>query len=70
MLSEGRATWASTSPKNSWIEDLKKEQLLVYRNPAEKGYTVSLALQRGESISPLAFPDVTFTVEELLGETS
>ena len=62
--------YAAAGVPEVWIEDLKKEQLLVYRNPAEKGYTVSLALQRGESISPLAFPDVTFTIEELLGETS
>jgi Uma2 family endonuclease len=30
-------------------------------------YNTQLTLRRGESISPLAFPDVAFKVEDLLG---
>ena len=52
-----------------WIEDLTKELLLIYRSPADKGYAVSLTLHRGDAISPLAFPEVTFTIEDLLGHT-
>jgi Uma2 family endonuclease len=47
-----------------WIENLQDEVLHVYRDPTATGYTTSLALRRGESISPFAFPDVTFTVEQ------
>jgi Uma2 family endonuclease len=50
-----------------WIEDLKGDVLLVYRDPVGKSFTTSLVLQRGDSISPLAFPKVTFQVNDLLG---
>ena len=50
-----------------WIEDLKHDLLLVHRDPAGDAYTTCLTLRSGESISPLAFPEVTFKVEDLLG---
>lgn len=50
-----------------WIEDLKSDLLLVYRDPAEKIFKTAITLHRGDSISPLAFPEVTFKVEDLLG---
>ena len=59
--------YAAAGVAEVWIEDLKNELLLVYRNPAEKGFGTSLVLHRGDSISPLAFPKVTFKVDDLLG---
>jgi len=50
-----------------WIEDLKSGLLLVYRDPAENIFKTAITLHRGDSISPLAFPEVTFKVEDLLG---
>ena len=50
-----------------WIEDLKHDLLLVHRDPAGETYTTCLTFRRGESISPLAFPEVTFKVDDLLG---
>ena len=40
---------------------------LVYRDPKGSEYETCFTLHRGESISPLAFPGVTFKVEDLLG---
>jgi len=50
-----------------WIENLQEDLLLVCRGPAEKNYRTQLTLRRGEFISPLAFPDVAFKIENLLG---
>jgi Uma2 family endonuclease len=51
-----------------WIEDLKEERLLVFRDPKGNRYETELVLQHGDSVSPLAFPEVTFAVTDLLGE--
>ena len=59
--------YAAAGVSEVWIEDLKNELLLVYRNPVEKGFATSLVLRRPDSISPLAFPKVTFKVDDLLG---
>jgi len=49
-----------------WIENLSDNELLVYRNPTGETYAVSITLHRGDSVSPVAFPDVVFRIEELL----
>ncbi|MBI4474962.1 MAG: Uma2 family endonuclease [Acidobacteria bacterium] len=50
-----------------WIEDVKHRLLLVYRDPVDNDYRVSLTFRPGETVSPLAFPDIVFKVEDLLG---
>jgi Uma2 family endonuclease len=50
-----------------WIEDVKHNALLVYREPTSENYNTCLTLHRGETVSPLAFPDITFKVDQLLG---
>jgi Uma2 family endonuclease len=50
-----------------WIEDLKHHLLLVYRDPVGGSYNTCVTLKRGETVSPLAFPDIIFKVEALLG---
>ena len=50
-----------------WVVDIPHDQLWVHRGPTVDGYASVRALARGESISPLAFPDVAFTVDEILG---
>jgi Uma2 family endonuclease len=62
--------YAAAAIPEVWIEDLIHDQLLVYRDPGEHGYRHSLTLRRGDSISPIAFPDVTFNVGDLLPSES
>ena len=50
-----------------WIENLKDDVLLVYRDPVGSIYATSLSCGRSDTISPLAFPDVAFQVADLLG---
>jgi len=61
--------YAGAGVPEVWIEDLKNDLLLVYRRPSKDRYSISFVLRHGESISPLAFPDVIFSVDELLVET-
>jgi Uma2 family endonuclease len=49
-----------------WIEDLKHDILLVHRDPIGSIYKTILTLSAGDSISPASFPDVAFSVGELL----
>jgi Uma2 family endonuclease len=51
-----------------WIEDLKHDLILVYRDPEGSQYRTQLTFRRGEFISPLAFPKSSFRVDDLIGE--
>jgi len=50
-----------------WIEDVKNQLLHVYRDPLGNEYRTCLTFHPGDAVSPLAFPDVTFKVADLLG---
>ena len=50
-----------------WIEDLKQDLVLVFRDPEGESYKVRETLHRGDSLATLAFPEILFTVDELLG---
>ena len=53
-----------------WILDLEQRRLLVYRDPAPvpegAAYRTQLAFKSGDSVAPLAKPDVSIAVAELL----
>jgi Uma2 family endonuclease len=51
-----------------WIEDLNSDVLLVYRDSQGDQYRTVLTLRRGESVSPTAFPDIRFALDDLLGD--
>jgi Uma2 family endonuclease len=59
--------YAAAGIPEYWIVDLKGEILDVYREPAAGRYGASRQLRRGDSIAPAAFPDVTLTVDDILG---
>ncbi|WP_293077662.1 hypothetical protein [Okeania sp. SIO3B5] len=40
----------------------------VYRQPTANGYEIVQTFQRGESLAIQALPNVTFTVDEILGD--
>ena len=50
-----------------WIVDVEQAVLEVYRQPVADGYTETLRLAKGETISPMAFPDLTIQVEQITG---
>jgi Uma2 family endonuclease len=50
-----------------WVLDLTGDRLIVHRDPTPDGYANVRVLARGESISPLAFEEITFMADEILG---
>lgn len=58
--------YAAAGVPEVWIENLDEDVLLVFRDLAAGVYTSSLTLRSGDSISPLAFPELTFPVDQLL----
>lgn len=50
-----------------WVVDLQGDRLVVHRQPTTDGYAKVESLERAASVSPLAFPDVTFSADEILG---
>lgn len=50
-----------------WLVDLRGERVLVFQDPAEGQYRVVRELHRGGAATPLAFPDCTVPVSDILG---
>jgi Uma2 family endonuclease len=61
------AMYAIAGIREYWIEDLHGDVLLVHREPSGDLYKTCLEFRRGEFVSPLAFPDVTIRIDDLLG---
>ena len=51
-----------------WLVNLLSDTVEVFRRPEHGAYTDQLVAERGEELSPLAFPDLRVRVEELTGE--
>ena len=50
-----------------WIVDVRGERIEIHRRPHALGYNEMHVAERGDAITFVAFPDVPFTVDELLG---
>ena len=59
--------YAAAGISEVWIEDLTHNLLLVYREPAGDHFKTELTFRHGDSVSPLAFPETIFKVDDLLG---
>ena len=51
-----------------WVLDQRGDRLVAHHDPTPRGYATVRTLARGGSIAPLAFPEILFTVDQLLGE--
>lgn len=49
-----------------WIVNLQRNQLGVHRDPAPSGYQTVTIFKRRDTISPLARPEATIPVADLL----
>jgi Uma2 family endonuclease len=61
-----QSLYALADIPESWILNLAERRLEVYRNPQDGIYQSRTILQQGDFISPLARPDVSIPVSELL----
>ena len=59
------ALYASAGIAEYWVVSVEGEWLEVHRSPEGRGYRESRRLHRGDTIAPLAFPDVVVRVAEL-----
>jgi len=59
--------YAAANIPEVWIQDIKNDLLLVYRDPRDKNYAISLELQRTEFVSPTSFPEIRFSIDDLFG---
>ena len=51
----------------AWLLDLTTEYVEVFREPSGALYREIVRLARGSRLAPLAFPDLTLAVDDLLG---
>jgi Uma2 family endonuclease len=51
-----------------WLVDINGQCVEVYREPTSDGYQNVQKFERGQTLSILVFPEVTITVNEVLGE--
>ncbi|MEZ2229775.1 Uma2 family endonuclease [Microcoleus sp.] len=59
--------YARSGIQEVWLWDLEVNCLEVYRNPTANGYTSIQKFERGEMVSPLAFPEFEVSVDFILG---
>jgi Uma2 family endonuclease len=59
--------YAAAGIPEAWLVNLPGDVVEVYREPREGRYTDARTAGRGETIAPLAFPDLALRVDEILG---
>ncbi|MCA2514180.1 Uma2 family endonuclease [Microcystis sp. M59BS1] len=59
--------YAEANIQEVWIINLKEECLEVYRHPLNGSYQAMQKYYRGESVFIESFPDIKFTIAEILG---
>lgn len=62
--------YAQAGMDDYWIVNLPQQQIEVYREPREDGYRTMTRYAPGDTISLLAFPDITLNVDDILGTGS
>ena len=58
--------YARAGIQDYWVENLVDDTLEVFRDPREGEFRSHQTYRRGQSVSPIAFPDVEIEVDELL----
>lgn len=59
--------YATAGIPELWIVDLPRGRVFVYWSPRGDRYEQELVVGRGASVAPQAFPDLSVSVDELLG---
>ena len=59
--------YAESGISEVWVVDINQQCLEVYRQPLGNSYQIIQKYYRGQSLNIQAFPDVSFTVDEVLG---
>ena len=59
--------YAQAGVRDYWIVDVEGDAVEVYRDPSAAGFQRTERVLRGATLAPLAFPDVTVAVADILG---
>src|SRR5207248_1334488 len=59
--------YAMAGIREFWIVDLANEQIMICRAPRDGWYTELSEIKHGGTVSPLAFPELSLAVDEILG---
>jgi Uma2 family endonuclease len=58
--------YARSSIAEYWVIDIKNRQVRIFRDPTPTGYSSQLILTETHSVSPLAFPEISFAIASIL----
>ncbi len=58
--------YAKASIADYWVIDITNYQVHIFRDPTPTGYTSHLILTAPQTISPLAFPNISLSIESIL----
>jgi Uma2 family endonuclease len=58
--------YAKTGNPDYWVLDLKRSELLVFREPTKTGYLKMTVFKRTQSVRPLAAPKASIKVSDML----
>jgi Uma2 family endonuclease len=58
--------YARSSIAEYWVIDIKNRQVRIFRDPTPTGYSSQLILTETHSVSPLAFPEISFSIASIL----
>jgi Uma2 family endonuclease len=59
--------YARAGIREVWLVDLTADRVEVYQAPQDNRYGDHTVVERGQCLTPLAFPDVTVGLEDLIG---
>jgi len=59
--------YAEAGIRDYWIVDIAGGAVETYREPSASGFQRTERVLRGGTLTPLAFPDVTLTIADILG---
>lgn len=59
--------YAAAGIREGWVVDLRHEVVHVSTDPAPGGYATTHTVTRGELVSPGAYPDALFPVDDIFG---
>ena len=59
--------YAAAGVPEAWLVDLRSERIAAYRNPTGGSYAEVKSLSRGTTITALKLPQVTLSVDQILG---
>ena len=62
-----RPLYAQAGVSELWLVDVNADTIEVCREPAAGAYANVTVLARGSTVTPLAFPDLTLRIDEILG---